>query len=367
VFNHASRGFFQFNHVLENGAQSPYLSWFHFTEFPVNAYIPEARPNYAAWWGISELPKFNINSPMVREFLWQVGRYWIERGIDGWRLDVPNEIDDPLFWAEFRHRMRQVNPEAYIVGEIWNYAGPWLQGDQFDAVMNYPFTRACLGFFGRETLDAPSFVSTGLGQVPLMRGTEFGHTIASLLTLYPPQAVAVQMNLLDSHDTPRFLTMVADDESALRLALLCQMTYPGAPCIYYGDEIGMFGGKDPECRRAMIWDPARWNHEMLAYFRRVIALRHAHPALRRGAFKLLLATEDMVAYARVSEAEVVIVLLNAGLQPWQGQVPVAEVAGDGLWFREVWSGHRAQVAEGQMQELRVPARSGLVYIRKGDS
>ena len=138
VFNHASRGFFQFHDILENGPDSAYLDWFTMKGWPLRPYGSK-HPNYQCWWGLSALPKFNTATPAVREFLWGVAEYWIKFGIDGWRLDVPTEIDDDEFWREFRRRVKAANPEAYIVGEIWHDAQRWLGGDQSDAVMNYPF------------------------------------------------------------------------------------------------------------------------------------------------------------------------------------------------------------------------------------
>jgi cyclomaltodextrinase len=120
VFNHASRGFFQFNHLLECGAESPFVDWFHVKKWPLNAYDnTQAKLNYVGWWGHAALPKFKTETTAVREFLWRVATYWLEQGIDGWRLDVAGEIDDDAFWQEFRRRVRAINPEAYIVGEIW--------------------------------------------------------------------------------------------------------------------------------------------------------------------------------------------------------------------------------------------------------
>ena len=151
VFNHASRGFFQFNHILEVGAKSPYIDWFDVKGFPLNAY--EGIPNYRCWVNLAALPEFNTRNPQVREFIFNVARYWIEQGIDGWRLDVPFCIDDDSFWQEFRQVVKTANPEAYIVGEVPWEAKRWLQGDQFDAVMNYLFTLACVGFFAGEKGD----------------------------------------------------------------------------------------------------------------------------------------------------------------------------------------------------------------------
>ncbi len=141
VFNHASRGFFQFNHILENGQASPYFDWFTVHNFPMRPYEPGHQ--YLGWENLAALPKFNTRSEEVRDFLWDVGRHWIDFGIDGWRLDVPNEIDEDAFWQEFRRRVKGGKPDAYIVGEIWEDARRWLKGDQYDAVMNYLFTKAC--------------------------------------------------------------------------------------------------------------------------------------------------------------------------------------------------------------------------------
>ncbi len=137
----------------KTGPNAAYLDWFTIKEFPLNAYDSEKAPNYQAWWGLPALPKFNVACPEVREFLWGIARTWVEFGIDGWRLDVPNEIDDDAFWREFRVRVRAVNPDAYIVGEVWTDSQRWLKGDMWDAVMNYQFTRACIAFFIGETCD----------------------------------------------------------------------------------------------------------------------------------------------------------------------------------------------------------------------
>ncbi|HEX2912168.1 MAG TPA: glycoside hydrolase family 13 protein [Chloroflexia bacterium] len=312
VFNHASRGFYQFNHALENGAASPYIDWFYYHGFPVQAYGSD-QPNYAAWWGLPALPKFNTNTPAVREFLWSVASYWLELGIDGWRLDVPEEINDDEFWREFRRRVKTVNPEAYICGEIWTDARRWLQGDQFDSVMNYLFTRACLSFFVRQ-LDMSTIQGTGYaGRVNTgLDAHSFAATINELLAMYPTEITAAQLNLLDSHDTARFLTSAQEDESALRLATLFQMCYPGAPCVYYGDEIGLSGGKDPANRGSFPWDRSKWNEPLLGFFKRAIELRREYAALRRGSFDPLVAQNKLFVFGRANAEEKLIIALNAG-------------------------------------------------------
>jgi glycosidase len=369
VFNHASRGFFQFNHILENGLASPYVDWFIVNGWPLYAYDSCRKPNYAAWWGLRALPKFNTDTPAVRKFLLDVAAHWIEQGVDGWRLDVPGEISDADFWREFRRRVKAVNAEAYLVGEIWQDGRPWLQGDQFDAVMNYLLTKACLSFFIGRNLDAQ--LSSGVGYSPLqpLDAGGFGSAIDGLLAMYPSQVTQVQMNLLGSHDTARFLSLAKRDESALRMAMLFIMCYPGAPCIYYGDEIGLRGGKDPDCRRAFPWDERRWNVALLEYVRRCTSLRKAHPALRRGEYQSLYAQREVYAFGRRLEGEALVVVFNTGSAAWELDLPVAGLLGDGASLRGVWGEGAGDVLGGRLRGPSVPARTGMVMevVSKGQS
>ena len=314
VFNHASRGFYQFNHILENGAASPYVNWFNIRGYPLHAY--EGKPvNYDAWWGIPALPKMNTNLRAVREFIFGVAEHWIRLGVNGWRLDVPAEIDDDSFWQEFRRRVKTANADSYIVGEIWHEAQRWLQGDQFDAVMNYQFTRACIGFFIGENTDESLTTNVGFQTYPSLDASGFAYTINHLLSLYDRAITNAQMNLLDSHDTARFISIAKGDQSALRLATLFQMTYPGAPSVYYADEIGMPGGKDPDCRRTFPWDsPGQWDTSLLQYFKDCIALRKRYTALRYGEFRFVYAEERTIAYLRSLDDQRFVVVINAGAE-----------------------------------------------------
>lgn len=322
VFNHASRGFFQFNHLLECGAESPYVDWFHVKKWPLHAY-DEKKANYEAWWGHKALPKFNTDTPAVREFLWDVAVYWLEQGIDGWRLDVPNEIDDDAFWQEFRRRCRAVNPEAYIVGELWEEASRWLQGDQFDAQMNYNFTRLVYGFILGREMDQSEAQRTGYGRMPALSAPRFAREMDHLFNeQYDWQIVLAQMNMLGSHDTPRVWTVARGDATAVRLIFLCQMTAPGAPNIYYGDEIGLPGGGDPDCRRAFPWHaPEQWDNDLLADVRRYVALRREKIALRRGDFQVLWAERGMVVYQRRYEGQTAVIALNSSVRRQQFTLP----------------------------------------------
>ncbi|MFM7313539.1 MAG: alpha-amylase family glycosyl hydrolase, partial [Cyanobium sp.] len=153
VFNHCGRGFWAFHHLLENGEASPYRDWFTVERWPLVPY-PRRRSErcgYAAWWDLPGLPKFNHANPAVQEHLLQVGRHWLERGIDGWRLDVPDEVPLP-FWQAFRQMVKAVNPEAWIVGEIWGDPSAWLEPACFDGVMNYRLAWSLLGFAGGSRL-----------------------------------------------------------------------------------------------------------------------------------------------------------------------------------------------------------------------
>ena len=369
VFNHASRGFFQFHDILENGLASPYLDWFMVNGWPLYAYDPQHRPNYAAWWGLRALPKFNLQTPEVRKFLLGVAGYWIEQGVDGWRLDVPGEIDDDSYWREFRQLVKARNPEAYIVGEIWHEAHRWLQGDQFDAVMNYLLTRACLGFFVGHGLNQALTSGAGYAPVDPLSAEGFASAIEHLLGLYAPQVNQVQLNLLDSHDTARFLTLARGDESALRLAVQFLMCFPGAPCVYYGDEVGMEGGRDPDCRRSFVWEEKRWNRGLLEHFRRCIALRKAYPALRRGEFRTLLAQNDLYCFARRLDKETVVCAFNTGASARELVIPVEGYLPGRAVLRGAWGEGEARVKAGRLVGPTLPPRTGMVLIEnrsKGD-
>jgi len=364
VFNHASRGFYQFNHLLENGQASPYFDWFPAPTFPLHAYDDGGPAGYQAWWGLKALPKFNHANPQVRAFLFGVAEYWIEQGIDGWRLDVPGEIDDDTFWREFRRRVKAKNPDAYIVGEIWHRADRWLVGDQFDAVMNYQFTRACCGFF--VDLDATTRALThghGYGVINKYDARQFAQRLEEILTWYPSAIAYAQMNLLDSHDTARFLTIARGDTSALKLAYLTMMTYPGAPMIYYGDEVGLEGGRDPDCRRAMLWDQSRWNHDLLAAVKRYIALRKQYAALwRGGAYAHLYAQGMVYVFARQRDRQTVIVGLNAGTSEAKLDLDVHLLLPDGVHVRAEWGGQQYTVTDGLVRGISIPARDGCVWV-----
>lgn len=360
VFNHASRGFFQFNHILENGDKSPYLDWFWVYGFPMNAY--QGKPNYSCWWNLPALPQFNTDNPQVRKFLFDVAKHWIEQGVDGWRLDVPFEIRDEAFWRQFREATKLPNKDAYLVGEIPSEAQDWLQGDMFDGVMNYQFTAACVGFFGTGYRDEAMIAGMmGLPEVPVLSAWEFLRRVKVLLELYPRQNVLAQLNLMDSHDMPRFLSMVSENVDAFRLATLFQMTYPGAPCIYYGNEIGMAGGRDPENREPFPWDESRWNQDLRKAFQTYAHIRLENPVLRTGEFVPLFGEDRYIAFLRHLGKDKTIVAMNAGGSPWELNVPVGEHLANGTVLEDLLSSEGAVVEDGYIRKRTLNPWQGAVF------
>ena len=323
------------------------------------------RPaNYDAWWVLPALPKFNIKNEGVRRYLLDVARFWIDFGIDGWRLDVPEEIDDVAFWRAFRKTVKDGNPEAYIVGEIWHEAKEWLRGDRFDAVMNYVFSRLALGFFGGENL-ITSYKPGGYTLVDL-DGRDLAAGIQHMYGLYSWEVAQAQLNLMDSHDTARTLWTAGGDESALRLCTLLQMTMPGAPCIYYGDEIGMTGATDPFSRAAFPWqDTKQWNESLLAFFQRSGALRRQHPVLRTGDFKIVHAEQDIFAFQRELDGTTAVVVFNRGQQERAVDIALKADAHGTAWqgaFHDVWNDQAVEVQGQTLRAVCIPARGAAVIL-----
>ncbi|MFD2671411.1 alpha-glycosidase [Marinicrinis sediminis] len=294
VFNHSGRLFEPFQDVIKHGPDSKYADWFIIREFPID--VVDDIPTYDTFSFERNMPKFNTENPEVKEYLLNVARYWIEEvGIDSWRLDVANEVDHQ-FWREFRQAVKEINPDVYILGEIWHDSMMWLQGDQFDAVMNYLFTNSVLDFFAKDAVDSK----------------QFAEAIYSLQAFYPQHISEVMFNLLDSHDTPRLLHMCQEDKRKMKLAALFQLTYTGAPCIYYGDEFGLTGENDPGCRKCMVWEEKDQDLDLFDFYRNLIALRRMYPAFRTGSLTFLQAeAEDKrLVYERRDEHHSFIIAVN---------------------------------------------------------
>lgn len=233
VFNHCSENLAQFQDVLARGKESPYFNWFIIRGDEIN----EKRDNYECFGFCRYMPKLNASNPEVKKFLLGVATYWLkEFDIDGWRLDVSDEVASD-FWHEFRKAVKSENPDCVILGENWHDASAHLRGDKFDGIMNYALTKACMDFFASEALSAK----------------EFSNRLSGLYLRNTKQANAMMLNLLDSHDTHRFYTLVNKNKNKLLCALALIYLHTGAPCVYYGTEVCTQGGYDPDCRRTMDW------------------------------------------------------------------------------------------------------------------
>lgn len=325
VFNHASRGFYQFNHTLENGKLSPYIDWFNFNlEFldknkTLKAYEEGLASKdafndfgYDAWFNLPSLPKFNTDNKDVRNFLFSVAKYWVDFGIDGWRLDVPNEIDDDSFWQEFRRLVKKANPNAYIVGEIWDEAKRWLKGDQFDAVMNYNLGKNIISYFINESINFDTLIGSDYakGLNPKINSKDFVEKVLNTFSIYNWSITISQMNLMTSHDTARILSIASEKVELVKLAFAFMFFCPGAPCIFYGDEIGLKGKHDPDCRKAFNWDKSLWDQDLLKFFKELIQIRLKHKVLHDGTMRCLNFNENASIWLRETEAEYFIFGIN---------------------------------------------------------
>jgi glycosidase len=294
VFNHCGRGFFAFSDILENQRASPYINWFHIHKFPVDAYSPGDASTYTGWWKYKSLPKFNTNEPAVRKYILDVARYWIEQGFDGWRLDVPNEIDDDSFWYDFRQVVKNTNSEAYLLGEIWDGNPRWVGPHHFDGLMNYPVRTLIIDLLMQKILPQ-AFMNGSL----------------SWLEKYPRENVFALFNLVGSHDTERILTTLKGEIAKVKLAMLLLLTYPGAPSIYYGDEIGISGGSDPDCRRTFSWDESHWNNILRQWVRKLIWIRRERFALRHGEMRFIeCGNHHGLAFIRRDHNDTLLVVIN---------------------------------------------------------
>lgn len=342
VFNHTGVDFFAFEDIKKNEKKSRYLHWYNVHSFPVG---PPDKPNYECWWGLGDLPKLMTDQAEVREHLFEATKYWMGLGIDGWRLDVPNEMSHD-FWIQWRKLVKSINPNAYIVGEIWHDATSWLQGDQFDAVMNYRFRDAAIEFFVFNKLKV----------------SEFDSLLALPRTQYPREVNYALQNLVGSHDTERYLTLAKGDVNTVKLTALMKMTYVGAPMIYYGDEIGMIGEKDPGCRGTMIWDTTKWNMDLFRWFQKLIGIRNAYPVFRRGSFEAIHVdnAKKLYGFKRTYEADKVIVVLNNDKRTHDVTIPVGAES-EGRWV-DLLTEKTFQRRGETLTRVAVPARSGVILM-----
>ncbi|MCF4966656.1 glycoside hydrolase family 13 protein [Nostoc sp. CMAA1605] len=356
VFNHASRGIFFFHDILENGPYSPWLNWFKIEGWPLAPYTGELPANYVGWANNRALPVFNHDNPEVREYIMEIAEYWIKFGIDGWRLDVPFEIKTPGFWQEFRDRVKAINPEAYIVGEVWGDSREWLDGTQFDGVMNYLFAGPTIAFTAGDRVVLEQIQGRDYQPHPPLFAAEYAAKITALLELYPWEIQLTQLNLLASHDTARLISIAGGDKDSVELATLLLLTFPGAPSIYYGDEVGLPGKLDPDSRRGFPLE-ASWDRDIYQTHRQLIALRHSYPALRTGEYQVISAQGTLYIFARKLGQEELIIAVNVGTAPVQADVDITNLQ---TQPQKLLYGQAEFNWHGESLSLTLPPRSGCI-------
>lgn len=350
VFNHTATQFFAFDDVVKKGEASKYTYWYTFKGFPVKV---EENPNYVAWYNYPSMPKINHANLETRAYLLNVPKYWSQHAdIAGWRLDVANEV--PMdYWRDFRRTVKGIDPNMWIMGEEWGDAGRWLTGDQWDSVMDYPFRGAVLAFVGTDGNGKPSELLKSLNGV-------YG--------MYAPQVSRNAMNLLSSHDTPRIRTLCGGDADLAKLAAAIQFTWAGTPSIYYGDELGMEGDKDPDNRRCMDWAHANAGNDFLNYYRKLIAIRNANPVLQSGDPITLKANDEAgtACYARLLDGKIAYVALNRSSVTRETAIPRVEGVGTTISFVDVLGGQPVRVdADGTLIVKVAPKSAAILIPRSG--
>jgi cyclomaltodextrinase / maltogenic alpha-amylase / neopullulanase len=406
VFNHSGTRFFAFEDVVKNQKQSRYADWYDVTSW-ADSSVPGSKFAYKSWWNTQTLPEFKEGphsfAKPVWDYFFNITRRWMDPngdgdpsdGIDGWRLDVANDVSH-VFWKGWRKFVKSINPNAYIVGEIWDDASPWLKGDEFDAVMNYPFATACMKYF--IDTDKRKYTTSA-----------FDQKLADIRSSYPQDVDYVMQNLLDSHDTDRLLSMIAnpnrhfndsnrpqnnpdydiskpgaDATKVMKLMVLFQMTYLGAPMIYYGDEAGMWGAGDPDDRKPMVWPDLKYDNEatdpipgrsrsndvvafdssLFDYYKKVIEIRKENVALREGTFQTVSTPRaaNVYAFERETADNSVLVVLNNSNRTESVTLPLNTKA----TYRDVMNGNQEFSTNDGTLTLRLDARAGRVLVKNGE-
>ncbi|HAX73538.1 MAG TPA: alpha-glycosidase [Firmicutes bacterium] len=296
VFNHMGDTSPQWQDVIKHGENSRYKDWFFINSFPVVDEGGQAiLGSYETFGFATNMPKLNTNNKEVKAYLLDIATYWItEFDIDAWRLDVANEIGH-AFWRDFRKAVKAAKPDTYIVGETWHDSTPWLLGDQFDSVMNYPLTKAIIEFVATDTTDEVVFVET----------------LVDALYRYPQNVNEVMFNLLDSHDTVRLLSLANGNKNKVTLCYTMLYSLPGSPCIFYGSEVGIDGEYDPLCRKCMVWDEALQDLDYFNHIQKLIELRKTHDVIGNGGFIEFISFHDKtVAYRKYNDNESIYFYFN---------------------------------------------------------
>lgn len=306
VFNHCGYFFDKWQDVLKNGPESPYFNWFMINKWPLmkpEGYKPVNSLNgfYYTFGFFDNMPKLNTNNPEVIDFFLDVCTYWVKTfDIDAIRLDVSNEISH-TFCKALRQRMLALKPDFYILGEIWHDATQWLRGDEFDSVMNYPLSESANEFWLH----------------PDSSKKMLEYSINRCYSLYPKQVNDILFNLLDSHDTARLIRRLDGNINKLYQLLTLLFTMPGTVCIYYGTEIALDGGHDPDCRRPMPWKEIESGiyDERINIMKTLISLRKTNAVFRSNQYNFTNISENdrIVSYTKTYEDTTIEIILNCSL------------------------------------------------------
>ncbi|WP_018111320.1 alpha-amylase family glycosyl hydrolase [Thermus igniterrae] len=332
VPNHTGLGFFAFQDVVRRGRASPYWGWYFIRRYP---FKPGDATAYEAWWGVGSLPKLNTGNPEVRAYLYRVAEHWVRFGFDGVRVDVPEDLlEAKAFFRELKGRLRALNPEVYLVGEIWRRAPDWVGEEAFDSLMNYALGR-----------DIVLRYAQGLHPA-LFGGPRALAQLAEAYALYPEAASAMGFNLISSHDTSRLLSDLGGDVARARLAWALLFALPGAPVVWQGEECALQGAKEPlDLQRQPIpWEACQG--EMRAFIQGLARLKAREPALRGGYLATHLAEGGMLSFWRGEGEERLLLAFNNQKAPALLPLP------QGTW-EDLLTGSRFQ---GQVEVPGVGAR-----------
>jgi len=340
-------------------------------------YYDEENDAFETWLGVSSLIKLNYSSQKLRDIMYRNDnsaiRKWLEApySIDAWRLDVANmtgnqdshQLDHEV-WRELRESARKSNPDTYLLGEYFQDSTAHLQGDELDASMNYQGFNMPM----RRWLTPPDkqkiVTDSPYAYKPSIPAEVMAEQWQLFMSAIPYSIALQQFNQLDSHDTTRILHVAMDDKELVKLGTALMLGFPGVPCIYYGTEIGMTGAGDPDNRRCMPWNEDEWDSNMLAYFQKIISIRKASNAMKHGSFKVLLAEGDVIAYARESSEETVIVVGYRGNENRSVKIDVAQIGiANKTDFTDLIGGTQFTVFDNNLKIANI-AHGQTLYLRK---
>ena len=362
VINHTSERHPWFDRNNEYGAGAYASTDADTRDFYV--FASDDPESYHGWYGVRTLPVLDYTSERLRALVYQnddaILRYWLREPyrIDGWRFDVLHMLgegsgakENARYARAFRQTLREENSEAYMLGEHFFEATKWLQGDQEDGAMNYyGFAKPVTEFLAGVDYRGHAFE---------IDAKDLDYLFMRARARVPFAIQLSQLNLLDSHDTARMLTLLDGDLELMKMAVTLLLTYIGVPCIYYGDEVGMAGENDPDCRRTFPWNEADWNQDLRSHYQNLISLRRDTSALQRGAYQTLYAEGDVFAFARSLAGEVVIVVVNRG-EAVQVEIPLWQAGIRDGNLKDVLTGEEIEVVAG-VGGLELPAKSSFIF------